>query len=71
MPVDRTLWRDPPLKNSEHVRRKWYCPSCDSGSLYLKAVLCILQRHLRHEKIVPKKSRTRWMIFKNTTFKDC
>ena len=37
MPVDRTLWRHPPFKPLEHVSRQWRCPSCESGSLYLKA----------------------------------
>ena len=37
MPVDRTLWRHPPFKPSEYVRRIWRCPSCESGSLHLKA----------------------------------
>lgn len=37
MPVDRALWRHPPFKPSEYVRRIWRCPSCESGSLHLKA----------------------------------
>jgi hypothetical protein len=36
MPVDRTLWKHPPLKHSEHLRHQWRCPSCDSGYLHLK-----------------------------------
>jgi len=37
MPVDRTLWRHPPFKPVEPIRRQWRCPTCESGSLRLKA----------------------------------